>query len=299
MYLKNYADDFNHITSLNGLTVLKPLKELYRFSGSAKYQVDKDFIVQEKPPKKKLTQVKTKTKPSTTKKNYTINKKQVRQRILLYHYANTTQPKSYFWTITFPKTFPDLLAHKAFNIWLTRLRKEIGLSKYIWVSERQKNGTIHFHTIINQYLNVIKANSWMRASITNYIVTERLPIDLNTVREYNGVDIAKDRTTKRVINFGKKSKLNQLKKYLTKYITKNNSTFENLAWHCSRHYSNLFTTIRTTFNESIDWNIYSYVNTLNRFETQYFTHYFWEKEPPPNLISTLTDLNKIVLSKTK
>ena len=131
----------------------------------------------------------------------------------------------YFWTITFPENTTDDTAYILLNKWLTRLRTEKMLKEYLWVGERQENNTIHFHMVINQKMNVQKANKYMRASIMHRINKGEIIYDRIAAMRYNGVDIAKDRKTKRVTNFAKQNKEKSLSNYLTKYVTKNNRTF--------------------------------------------------------------------------
>jgi len=43
---------------------------------------------------------------------------------------------------------------KLLNDFLTRLRQQKGLDRYIWRSEPQKNGNLHFHIVTNQYFDL-------------------------------------------------------------------------------------------------------------------------------------------------
>ncbi len=133
-------------------------------------------------------------------KAYTINKREVRQRILAYNNTNNGQRELYFWTVTFPEGTPDDICYQAFNTWLTALRTpgrvkdgklidktgklvtkwkavKAMLREYLWIAERQlgerltvkkaATGTIHFHIAIPHFMNVTRANALMRGTLKN------------------------------------------------------------------------------------------------------------------------------------
>lgn len=111
-------------------------------------------------------------------------------------------------------------------------KTKAGKSLIVWVAERQQNGTIHFHLLTNDFMEIAIVNGYMAKALTN--AKKRGIEKLATVEteKYNGVDV------KRV---GQKKK--SLIGYLTKYITKNNIEFYRLPWHCSRDVSRLFTSM--------------------------------------------------------
>jgi hypothetical protein len=112
--------------------------------------------------------------------------------------------------------------------------------------------------------------------------------------KYNGVDIAKDRKTKRVINFAKQNKHKSLANYLTKYVTKNEGRFQHLAWHNSRGYSNLITQLRLTYDEYLKWGFNLMIDTTTKLEGEYFYFYRWKAAPPPILTTYLSQLNNAI-----
>jgi len=79
---------------------------------------------------------------------FSVNKKEIRRRIQgminAQKYAKGV-PKLFFITISFPPCISDRVGYRLLNTWLTRLRKWRKKMSYLWVAERQKNGTIHFH----------------------------------------------------------------------------------------------------------------------------------------------------------
>lgn len=165
----------------------------------------------------------------TRKKAYVVNKSKVQARAWALFSLKRSRKMLNFVTISFPQGLPDALAYQAFNTWLTRLRSEMKLKLYLWVAERQKNGTIHYHILIPQYLNVRIINHKMARCI-DYLVRKEGNLNLGfDYKIYNGVDLKRVENNKAA-----------LAAYVTKYVAKSTAVFEHLAWHCSRAVSNLF-----------------------------------------------------------
>jgi hypothetical protein len=187
-------------------------------------------------------------------KAYSINKREVRQRILAYINTMKGQKELYFWTVTFPAGTPDNVCYQAFNTWLTKLRTRYKdnsgkllramLRDYLWIAERQlgerlivkkaATGTIHFHIAIPHFMNVQRANALMRGTLKNLAKKGLMPgavcnpktndqYYLPSIAKYNGVDICKNRKTNRIVNFAVKKGSRALATYLTKYVTKNDA----------------------------------------------------------------------------
>lgn len=258
------------------------------------------------------------TLPETSPKQpqarvYSINKREVRQRLLAFMNTQRGKKELYFWTVTFPKTTPDDLAYKMLNIWLTTLRQYGMLRNYIWVAERQDGkrnnyqsatNTIHFHIAIPHRMSVGRANGMMRATIRNFSKRGKIPgYTENHCRNYNGVDIKKNRTTKRVTNFAIKKGSKALANYLTKYVTKNDATFEHLAWHNSRGYSALFTGITFTlpefqqngFSRLLACDVFSGSAAIGDewavFDHDFFIFIPWRDGPPEAVAGHLYEVN--------
>lgn len=252
-----------------------------------------------KPPKKKKkSQVSASSKSNhqVKIKSYRIDKKEVTHRIRQYVNQMKGEKMLYFWTITMPLNTADDTAFLLMNKWLTRLRQESMIREYLWITERQQNGTIHFHMVINHRMDVQKANRYMRASIMYSINENEIDWSREKAKNYNGVDIAKDRKTRRVINFAKKKKERALTNYLTKYITKNDSTFSHLAWHSSRGYSNLIISFRLTYQELQQFGLMEKVKTDKPLEDQYFTFYKWKGAPPDSILRYFSEVNQHIQS---
>lgn len=212
-----------------------------------------------------LPELSTISEPAPEKKGYRINKREVRQRLLGMIHTKAGKKELYFWTVTFPKGTTDDAAYQAFNTWLTTLRAKdkFGrrfLKNYLWVAERQDGkrlndpgkqatNTIHFHIAIPHRMPVKFANGAMQTILKNLSEKGLIPFSKAQCKRYNGVDIAKNRNTKRVTNFAIKKGSRALTTYLTKYIAKNDASFPHLAWHNSRGFSALFTGLTFTAAE--------------------------------------------------
>lgn len=174
---------------------------------------------------------------------YKLNATKIRRK--LYAWFNTEQGKKKmsFITVTFPGQTDDNEIYRIFNLFLTKLRKYENLLSYLWVAERQKNGTIHYHILTTDDVYVKEWNNHLRIILINLYNKNNLHFKGYNPIKYNGVDIAKDRKTKKVINFASKSNQKAVSYYITKYITKNDTKMNRFVWHCSRNISVLFTSV--------------------------------------------------------
>jgi len=232
----------------------------------------------------------------STEKRYFIHKREVRGRIL--GYLNTIRGKKelYFWTVTFPKGTADPIAYQLFNIWLTSLRQYRMLKNYLWVAERQENGTVHFHLAIPHKMPVKRANAMMQGTLKTFAMRKLIPFTAHQCRRYNGVDIAKNRKTRRVTNFAIKKGARALGQYLTKYVTKNDGGFTHLAWHNSRGYSSIFTGLAFTVPEFQAHGFHFMLDRSKRFDNEYFTFIPWLSDPPKKITDHLFQLNSYIQS---
>jgi len=238
---------------------------------------------------------------------YTVNKKEVRGRI--YAYMNTQKGKKelYFWTVSFPAGTADAICYQALNIWLTQLRKYGLLKEYIRITERQDGkrntsgvgtGTLHYHLAIPHKMPVQRANHLMAITLRTFAKQGKIPYHPKSpqIQKYNGVDICKNRKTRRVVNFAIKKGARALASYLTKYVTKNNEGFEQLAWHCSRGFSNLFTGLTLTRDEFIKFGYTHFLNRVRKFEMPFAIFIPWLYSPPPSFEEHLYQLNSYLQS---
>lgn len=162
---------------------------------------------------------------------FRLNKNKVRNKILAYAHLRRSKKFMAFYSISFPLGLKDDDIRKIHNVCLTRIRKFRKSFTYIWIAERQKNGTLHFHMLTNDYFNIRMINRYYAVAIMNHIKKNNLS-DINyDVTKYNGVDVKLVRS------------IESLSKYLTKYVTKNNESFEGLVWNCDSSVSALITHI--------------------------------------------------------
>ncbi len=290
----NYSKEPELSVSLTGCTVLKSTILKSRFSGSRSYIVDRSGCLQKKEvvPKKSY---KKKTLPQ--KKFYSINKSRVKH--ILQNFINCQKNKKslYFYTISFPIGTSDSTAHKILNSWLTSLRHAYNLKNYLWVSERQKNGTIHFHLAIKEYLPIRLVNGLIKKLLHYYIRKGELNWNHFACARYNGVDIAKNRVTKKVINFASQKDGKALGNYLTKYISKTNEKFPRQAWQSSHSLSGLFSKYNMCYAEFEDAFIQKLDIEFPLFENDFYSFFKWRREPPPEIVFLLSLVNRQVLGR--
>lgn len=239
--------------------------------------------------------------PEKVARSYRINKKEVRQRILGYLNTQKGKKELYFWTVTFPEKTPDDLCYQIFNIWLTSLRKYKMLRDYLWIAERQpeKTKTVHFHIAIPHRMCVQRANRMMAGTLKTFARRGVLPnFSVARCSRYNGVDIAKNRDTRQVINFATKKGSRALAFYLTKYITKNDGSFTHLAWHNSRGYSSIFTGVTFSVPEFQKYGFNYYLDRTNIKVMEFAVFIPWNNNGPPALVMDhLFKLNSYIQSQ--
>jgi hypothetical protein len=146
-----------------------------------------------------------------------------------------------FITLTLPSTqihSDSEIINKCLNSFLNECRQHYKMKKYVWRAERQKNGNIHFHILIDTFIpwNELR-NRWNRI-INKLGYVDKFQAKHNH-KTPNSTDI---HSTKKVKN---------IKEYLTKYMTKSETKcdtieFENISktyqsgriWGCSHELSN-------------------------------------------------------------
>lgn len=236
---------------------------------------------------------------TTVPKTYTVNKKEVTGRLhcmtgCLFSHLKVNAFLGML-TISFPPCVSEHNGMQALNTWLTAIRLKLG--QYIWVSEFQQNGTIHYHLLILKRVNIVKVNRAMKVVLCNLVRDGVIKHNLSAMKRYNGVDLAKDRKTRQVTNFCDPKSRKALGWYITKYITKNNATFKHAAWGCSRAFSAIFTGLTCTYNEFIkmEWQYLAWADPA--ISTEWFDFFPWHHEtgPPENFLDLLNKVNSYVL----
>lgn len=201
----------------------------------------------------------------TKKLEKRINKSKAKAKMYALFNLSCSRKFIAFYSVSFPAGTSDNQAFDCWNSWLTALRKRFHLQNYIWVTERQKNGTLHYHMLTNNYMPILSINRAMAIIINNKVNQGLISWGNSSLNRYNGVDVdsvfnsKRHKKTGRILN---PSELrNWLVKYITKYVTKNTDKFLHLSWHCSRSVSSLFCSTIILIEESrlfTDWLPYGY-----------------------------------------
>jgi len=121
-----------------------------------------------------------------------------------------------FITLTLPsKQMHDdkEIINTCLNSFMLEIKKYHNVKKYVWRAEKQKNGNIHFHIVADAFIPY-----WELRNRWNRIVNKLGYVDrfqqLHGHRTPNSTDIHSTR------------KIKNLKKYLTKYLTKNEDNLQ-------------------------------------------------------------------------
>jgi hypothetical protein len=136
----------------------------------------------------------------------------------------------------------------------------------------------------------------MRACIFTCIDKSEIEFSRLEAVKYNGVDISKNRKTRRVTNFAKKKNEKALINYIVKYVSKSTEGFTHLAWHSSREYSNLIISVRFTVSELQKSNVRSFLDEKPMYENEWCYFYKWKSGTPKEVVGYLSFVNNIALS---
>ena len=139
------------------------------------------------PPKKKKASVSDDETPGLSQRTYRMKKTKVKDKCQMLFNTKAGQKFIAFYSVSFPEGISDDDAFKVWNYWLTFLRKEQKLTSYLWVTERQKNGTIHYHMLTCDYMPIRKTNDALRTILKNY--NEKYNRGWQNIENYNGVDV--------------------------------------------------------------------------------------------------------------
>jgi len=253
-----------------------------------------------------------------------LNKSKLRGKMSALFNLKCSRKFIAFFSVSFPAGITDDIAFECWNSWLTALRKRFALSNYVWVVERQENGTIHYHMLSNNRMPIKSINKAMATIIDNQVkkgtmswgvpklykkievingISTTTEIMSNPCAEnYNGVDVDSIYNSKRHKNTGAFLKPEQIRawvqKYLTKYVSKNNESFSHLCWHCSHSISRLFTSM--IFNEIEG---HEYIRKLPQTDDfyhviagDYFETHIFLFVPPNWLYKSLQEINDYIFT---
>ena len=188
---------------------------------------------------------------SAGKRLYKVNRKRLLDRLNAYVCLSRSRKFLAFYSVSFPSGTADEVVSKIWNASLTSLREKLGLKSYIWVMERQSNGTMHYHMLTNDYMPVRAVNTVVADCIDYYVKKGVTSWGNSSVTRYNGVDV--ENISKRVRSQNPAYASNAYRmvvKYVTKYMSKNRAEESRRQWHCSRVVSALFVTAYLSVDEA-------------------------------------------------
>lgn len=229
-----------------------------------------------------------------------LNKSKVKGK--MYALFNLRQSKRFiaFYSVSFPLNSTDNMCFECWNSWLTYCRKHCALTHYIWISERQKNGTLHYHMLTNNFMPVSATNKAMAVIIDNKVNLGLMNWGESSISAYNGVDVDCIFNSKRHKKTGKYVNPSQVRdwvaKYVTKYVTKNNEMFSHLCWHCSRTVSILFTASIELFTErqNILIELPNKHGMYKKYVSDYNITFIFMFVPPPILFDKIISYNNYI-----
>lgn len=145
-----------------------------------------------------------------------------------------------FYSVSFPEGMDEAVICRVWNKILTRWRRDCGLRSYIWVAERQANGTRHYHLLTNNWMRIQDTNRIAAVAIDGEVQAGNASWGSSSLSLYNGVDVKRVKP-KRVSDGVSMTTavIRQVTRYLTKYIAKSTSESKFRLWHCSRNVSAL------------------------------------------------------------
>lgn len=274
-----------------------------QFSGSSTFKAwNNSLIKKDKTPKKTIIEkmeieAQKVTPTENEKKSYSLRKGKIRNKILNFFNLNASKKFCAFYSISFPKGFPDELCYKIFNTWFTRCRKDCNLKSYLWVAERQKNNTLHFHLITNNFMRISIVNNYMKECIRTQNFKNDLGISKYIIDNYNGVDVdniwESKRKGKNAKRLNKTEATRKISMYLTKYVSKNDTKSDRLPWHCSRDISALFISINYTEVNMLEITdlINNNPNAVISYQQEYFTMHYFKFQPLDEWYNDLSAIN--------
>lgn len=157
----------------------------------------------------------------------------------------------------------QFIKRKMLNYFLIELKRKYGIRYYIWIAEKQKNGNIHFHIVVDKYIyhETVK-HLW------NHIQ-----------KGYRYLDNYKEKKGHYNPNSTDVKKINDNKGvgiYLSKYLSKENTSrkVEGRLWSASKEIRKLRPLILFDTDLSEQTKQYLYLNnSVNRYFDDNFTYF--------------------------
>ena len=176
------------------------------------------------------------------KRIYRMNANKFRRKAFAYALLRRSMRFLAFYTVSFPAGMPDDVAYRIWNKLLTRLRTSLRLKSYLWCMERQKNGTVHYHMLTNDFMNVTEVNRFAAVCIENEVRRGACSWGNSSFERYNGVDVKAVIKSSAMLRAIDRNKIiYKVARYLSKYMSKDLRSEAHRVWHCSRLVSALCT----------------------------------------------------------
>lgn len=220
------------------------------------------------------------------KRSYKLKKNEVVNRCNAIFGLKIAKKNLSFVTASFPMGMNDDSIFRVWNTFLTRMRKAFGLRVYLWITERQKNGTLHYHMLVPQYIPIRISNGYLAISIGNELEKNYQENVNYNRKKYNGLDVKRC-----------DSNLKALSAYLTKYISKGETRFSHLAWHCSRLVSALFTAYNTPYYDEFGYIFSSRLKIEHVYENDFAAILYFDNFSVAKAIRLLSVPNELVYSR--
>jgi len=284
-----------HIAGFSGMIEVPMSSSTSQLLGSVRYDVNGGNVYEKS---RSASFIKLKKKPcsvpdassESSPRFLRLNKSKFGKKFNAYSYLTASKRFMAFYSISFPLGTADKVASSLLNIWLTRVRLERPGFTYLWVAERQKNGTIHYHLVTNSFLSIKVVNRFMAVAIHTKVYGGKCQWGNSSLAKYQGVDV---RTV-----YDRKG----VKHYLKKYVSKNHEAWEGVRpCGMSAEVSALFTGVN--LSEASDnvipwWGLCPFYDAQGRartYTTEQFTFRAWAGEPPDVFIELITRYNDNVM----
>lgn len=216
-----------------------------------------------------------------------------------------------FITLTLPSIQQhedSVIKNQCLNQFLIELTKRYNVKNYIWRAERQKNGNVHFHILIDKFVDWSELRDRWNRIINKLGYVDRYRDKMkdyfkegfrkssnendkrNTKQQYKSylANLRTDFSNPNSTDIHSIRKIQNIRLYISKYMTKNetknneNNQKNELTkwesgrvWGCSRQLSDLHGA-RTEISNEIEneLRIIDSVEEINRYKDTYFTVYY-------------------------
>lgn len=202
----------------------------------------------------KLNPKKVKKLSQIEHKLSTRSKIKIREKITAWANTITAKQQVKFTFCTLTLTSKQIGEDKDFtkmqNVFFTYLRKYLNLKNYLYVLEKQENGNIHSHILFSQWMPVKTLNRvWCKILSDNGYTYDQNGTIVTPLQGLINKAKNSDLTTPSPVDISVVHNLKNVSVYVTKYITKNETTLNTSIWNCSQSISKLWTSVHISAKE--------------------------------------------------